>query len=149
MGTGGTFIKCRTCAGTFDTSAINYDPVVACNEFLAKLDVVLVQGLLIVAAAEGPVTEDTMQRIVHYMDALQERDVEMDMVYSLQALAVVLPLLLSCRPCVCSVRTAGLPGPFPKASRLTVAVFGFKSAAAVFMASSDCAHAFHRGGRHS
>ncbi len=85
MGTEGTFIKCRTCAGTFDTAAINYDPVVARNEFQAKLDVILVQGLLVVAAAEGPVTEDTMKRVVDQMDVMQERDIEMDMVYSLQA----------------------------------------------------------------
>lgn len=85
MGTEGTFIKCRMCAGTFDTSAIHYDPVVARNEFQAKLDVVLVQSLLVLAAVEGPVTEDTMQRIVSHMDVTQERDIEMDMVHSLQA----------------------------------------------------------------
>ena len=78
IGDDGRYIKCRMCAGTFAPSAIHYDPVAANAEFMAKVDTALVRGLLLLAMAAPPATDDVLADIADIMERSRGRMITLE-----------------------------------------------------------------------
>ena len=99
MGSEGKYVKCKACAGTFDETAVNYDPVVAQEEFVAKLDSAIVRSLLILAQAAPPVTDEVMLAIADVMERTRARDMELpelwDLMSEIQSRKMTIKIALS------------------------------------------------------
>ncbi len=78
LGSVGNYIQCRACAGTFDSSARNYDPAAAQAQFRREFDTAVIRSLAIMALAGPAVTDNTLEAISDIMARSCNRAVEID-----------------------------------------------------------------------
>lgn len=76
LGSEGTYIQCRSCAGTFDNRVKTYDPEDAKAEFEAKFDSAVARTALLVLSADGPVSDDGLQTLSDVVEQSCRRIVE-------------------------------------------------------------------------
>jgi hypothetical protein len=76
LGSEGRYIKCRSCAGTFDTRIKNYDPEEANAEFEAKFDSAVARTALLLLSAGGAVSDEALENLSEVLETSCRRIVE-------------------------------------------------------------------------
>lgn len=78
LGTAGSYYQCNTCAGTYDASVLSYDPVAAQAQFRARFDTAAVRCLSVLALAQPPLTDATLDAMADIMSRYFSRAIEID-----------------------------------------------------------------------
>lgn len=77
LGDQGSYVACRTCQGNFNPYAITEDPGAEQADLIARIDTALVHGLVILAMARPPVTDDVLEGIAALMKRAAGREVDL------------------------------------------------------------------------
>lgn len=84
IGEAGRYLECKSCAGTFDEQVKHFDPIAHQAQFQAAFESAMLRALLLMAAADGVVDEQELERIADIMTRLSGRAFEVDEVEQIQ-----------------------------------------------------------------